>query len=564
MKPHFRTLDFISNTVRLKEILFVLARHGFGEVIETLGLPNSWIETLIREKPGNQTIWKRIRLTLEDLGPTFVKFGQVLVNRPDLLPEPLLTELRQLRSQVRPVPFEDMRDLLERELGGPVESVFASFDTTPKASGSIGQVYRARLRAECADVAVKVQRPGIRKAIRADIDIMRWLANRLHDNLDDLRPYDLPDIVESTGEGMTQELDFSIEAINATLFNRSNPYAGTVFAPHVHEAYTTPLLAISEWVEGLAPDAATLPPEISAKLARNGGDSVFHQIFLSGFFHGDPHCGNVLITPDHRICFIDWGLAGQLTRAMRYFLADLFSAVASADAEKVVQVASMMAETNRRVDTIKAEKEVALVLRRYVPKLQSNDVLGTIILELLYVLASNGIRLARDYSLLAKAVISIEEVGHTLDPNFDVRAVSKPFLERLARERWDPRNVIRLSLSGLLNNARRLQEIPQDLQRLLRNVTDGEWRLNMRLEGMSSAEESFDSGVNRLVLALITASLIMGSSFIMASTIDKETSLGELFELPAVVGTLGYVLSGFFGVITIIDILRHGRHKRRR
>ncbi len=561
MTPHFKPLDFFANTVRLKEIIFVLARRGFGELIEGIGLPTSWIKPIIKEERSGQTIWQRIRLTLEDLGPTFVKFGQVLSTRPDVLPEPLIAELKHLRNRVRALPWEDMQRVLTNELSAAPSEVFSAFGETPAASGSIGQVYRATLRGTGSEVAVKIQRPGIRKAIRSDIDIIRWFARQLHEKFDDLKPYDLPEVVQATGEGILQELDFTIEADNADLFNSINHAPDEVFAPHVYHEFTTTRLTVTEWVTGVFPGDVSVPEVIRREAAVKGGRSVFNQIFLAGYFHGDPHGGNIMITPDGRACFIDWGLAGQLTREMRYNLADLFSAVASGDAEKVVRVAVLMSDGTRRIDRVKLEKDIALVLRRFHPEFQRGEKFGEVVMQLIYIFGSNGIRVARDYSLLAKAVISIEEVGYTLDPHFDMRAVGQPILKKLNYERWNPRSMLRQFLWNARNNLHRLRELPQDLQRFFRHLEDGEIKINMRHEGVEKAGEEFSSGVNRLSLAILTGCLIIGSSFVLASTVDKDTTLPQLFKVPALFGSVGFILSGVFGIITIIDIVRHGKHK---
>lgn len=539
----------------------VLVRRGFGEFVELVGLPQSWFKSLASDVSHETTLWQRIRLTLEDLGPTFVKFGQVLATRPDLLPEPLVLELKGLRNQARPVPFEQLRPVLEAELGRPLEDVFSTFDTVPSASGSIGQVHRAHLRDNRQMVAVKIQRPGIRQAIRSDIEIIGWLARRLNEKITEFTPYDLPGIVEATGEGMMHELDFTIEANNAALFNHLNPFPKEVFAPQVFEAFTTERLTVTAWVDGLTPGDATIPASTARRVAAAGGRSVFHQIMLAGFFHADPHTGNLLVTPDGRACFLDWGMTGQLTREMRYFLADLFSAIAASDAEKVVRIADIMAQSKRRIDRTKLEKEVNFVLRRYGSRFEVGEEMGRVMIDLLYVFGSNGITLARDYSLLAKAILSIEEVAHCLDPAFDVRALAKPFLKKLAEERWSPANLARQSWWNLLNNFRRLRELPQDVQRFLRHLEDGEIRVNLRHEGLVEAGQELTSGVDRLVLAVITAALIIGSSFIMASTVDDQTSTAELFRLPTAFGTIGYLLSALFGVWTVINILRHGRQR---
>ncbi len=557
-----KTLDLLSNAVRAKEIVTVLVRRGFGDILAELGLPKSWLSHFVPQESLNQNIWQRIRGTLEDLGPTFVKFGQVLSSRPDIAPEPLIQELKKLRSQVKPVPFEEMQAVLHAELSCDYNEHFSDFNTIPVACGSIGQVYKATLKESGEPVAVKIQRPNIKKAIKADIEIIGWIVKQLHEKVEDLRPYELPEVVASVGKGIMEELDFSIEANNAHLFNLINPYKEEVFAPKVYTDFTCARLNVCEWIEGVSPSDAKLPDEEAKRLARVGGKSVFHQIVLSGFFHADPHGGNIMITADGRLCFIDWGLAGQLTREMRYFLADLFSAIASNDPEKVVRVAMLMAMGKTRVNETQLEKEVGFVLRQYQSKFGHGEAIGNIVIDLLFVFGQNGIHLARDYSLLAKAIISIEEVGMTLDPKFDIRTIAKPFLQKLNKERWNPINMVKAQWWDFQNHFRRLRELPGEIQRFFRHLEDGEIKIRMEHTGIAEAGEVFEAATNRMVLAIITAFMLLSSAIMVAATAPDNPDLLDLYSsLPSFIGMMGFKASIVFGILIMWDIVRHGRHK---
>ncbi len=553
-------LDLYSNAVRAKEILTVLVRHGFGDLLEQLGIPKGWANRLIPAEVQHLNLWQRIRIVLEDLGPTFVKFGQILSTRPDVLPEPLIIELKQLRSKVRPVPFEEIEPILLTELPSDIEAHFSEFDKPPFACGSIGQVYRATLRSTGEKVAVKVQRPGLVKPIKADIEIIGWLAKQLHDKVEELRPFDLPDIVAETGRGIMQELDFTIEARNAEHFTSLNVNPEEIFAPKVYDEFTTGRLTVTQWIDGVSPGDPSISPEDGVRLAEIGGNSIFHQIVISGFFHADPHAGNILITEDRRVCLIDWGLAGQLTRQMRYFLADLFSAIASSDPEKVVRVVNVMDLGKRRIDDTKLEKEIGFILRKYQNKFGRNEPVGEIVLELLYVFGQNGITLARDYSLLAKAIVSIEEAGLSLDPKFDIRSIARPYLQKLTYERWNPGNVFKQSWWNLKSHISKLRELPGEIQRFFRNLEDGDLAIKLKHEGLESLVNALNSGVNRLSFSLIIAALLVGSSYIISGIIQAGTYSGRWIMH---IATAGFIGAGALGVWLIIDIFRHGRHKRK-
>ncbi|MCB0387096.1 MAG: AarF/ABC1/UbiB kinase family protein, partial [Bdellovibrionales bacterium] len=309
MKP----LSIVNNAVRAKEIVTILLRFGFEDLLRRLAIPQRWLDRFVPSESAGMDICERARRVFEALGPTFIKLGQILSTRQDVLPPSLIEEFSKLRNQVGALPFEKMEPILNQELGCEWEDVFSELDPVCVAAGSLGQVYRARLKNSGDLVAVKLQRPGIVRMVMADFEIIGWFAKKMDQHIEELRPYDIPGVVNEAKEGLIRELDFSNEARNATFFNNSNPFPDRVFAPHVYEEFTTRRLMIAEWVDGVLPGEADLPEEELRKLAQAGGDSVFHQIVINGFFHADPHPANVLITPDQRLCFIDWGLAGQLT-----------------------------------------------------------------------------------------------------------------------------------------------------------------------------------------------------------------------------------------------------------
>ena len=547
-------LHKLNNLVRFTEIVTVLIRNGFLEFLEQIEAPPSWLTKRTPLRPERLNIWQRIRVTAEDLGPTFVKFAQVISSRADLLPEPLIAELKRLRNEVRPVPWELMRPLLERELKGSVDEVFAQFNPVPVAAGSIAQVYKAKLHSG-EFVAVKAQRPRLRKEMKSDLEIIHWFAQKMQLHLPELRAYDLPTVVSETGENMLLELDFTIEARNTEYFNQTNPYPEEIFAPKVFESFTTSRVLVLEWVEGVEPAKVDLPQNVRSRLAETGGRSVFNQIMISGFFHSDPHTGNLLITPDARICLIDWGQAGQLTRQMRYFLADLFSAISRDDPEKVVRIVMANAITKRRVDPTLLEKDLRIMMRKYSEKDKGRE-LGRIILDLLFVFGSHGIRLARDYAMLAKAVLAIEEVGEILDPAFDIRSISEPFLRELNVERWSPHTLSHLLYWYWRSTLRHAREIPGTIIRLLRNLEEGEFSINFVHKGLDGLRDSFEHGVNRLVLAIIIAAMLLSSSLIVS-----RATPADLMRFPYDLGKWGFVVAMIFGCWLLWITVRHGRKK---
>ena len=550
-----KPLSLIKNAVRAKEIVAILVRYGFDDLLEQLGTPPGWLKRLVPRKWEGMNSWQRIRHTCEELGPTYVKIAQLLSTRPDVLPQPLIEEFKKLRDDVTPIPFENIKPVLVEELDVLIEEAFTEFQRDPIACGSLGQVYKARLSENDQWVTVKIQKPGIKKEIEADLEIIGWFARQFNDRFSELKPFNFPDVVEQTKRGLLRELDYTNEARNATLFNTLNTYPEKVFAPEVVHSLTTRRILVTDWIEGQKIDACTFSEEEGRTLARIGGDSIFHQIVITGFFHADPHEGNLLVTKENRICILDWGLTGQMTRRMRYFLADLLGAIASQDAEKVVRVAARMSRDNRRINTHELEKQVTGILHKYPELTLAKNVVGNILVELLYVFGSNGIHLARDYTLLARAVIAMEETGKSLDPGFNIPSIALPFLKDLSWDRWNPVNVLKQGYIFLLDSFLKLNELPGDVQRILRRIEEEDLSIKLYHRGLDEISELLDHGVNRLTMAIIIGALIIGSSTVITTGVKPH-----IWGFPAI-GIIGYMLSALLGIWIVFDILRHGRHK---
>ena len=547
--------ELVSNAVRAKEIIGVFARHGFAEVLEQLHPPKGVLERF-RRGPRQHTPWERLRMAAEELGPTFVKAGQLLSMRPDVLPEPLIYELRKLQGEVKALPFDQIRAVLQEELGVDPDSLFADMENTPVASASLAQVYRARLREGGQLVAVKVQRPGLRKHVDADLELMAFFAGQLHQRVPSLAPYDLPGVVAELRGAFEREMDFRNEARNLRYFNTTNPSTRSVFAPRIHEHLTRPRVLVMDFVEGVSLDKAGLDAGNAATLAREGARSLFHQILVAGFFHADPHGGNLLVCPDGRLCVLDWGQVGQLTRRMRHFLADLFEAADAQDAERIVSSASLLAAPGRRPDFRAMEKEVLFALREHLNENVGERHVGRVILALLHILGRNGIHVTQDYCLMAKAVLSIEESARALDPNFSLRDAAAPALRQLHRERYSPGVVAAQFRRLLAGAASRLGDMPVDLHRLAQRISQDDLTINFQHRGLEDLDDAINKASSRLTLALIVAALIIGSSLVIHAGV-KPLVLGGVSAL----GLCGYLLSMLIGLWIVLDIFRHGGHR---
>lgn len=546
MKP----FNYLANAVRAPEIVAILVRWGFEDLLLKLDTPKFLLQNLVRKKIAHLTPYERVRNACEELGPIFVKFGQILSTRPDRLPEQLVMELKKLRSQVKPQPYAKVKQVLLKDLGSPLDEIFQEFGQEPVAAGSLGQVYKGQLRANGRWVAVKVQRVDVRKVVSSDLEIMGWFARQLHNRIEELKPYNLPTLVEEVEKRLEKELDYRNEASNAEIFRALNRDFENVFTPKVHTEFTTQRILVTDWIEGTHPHDAKLEPEKARKLAKLGGESVFHQIVGTGFFHSDPHSGNTLITDDKKICWLDWGQAGQITLEMRYLLASLLAAITDQDAERVIHIAERMAENNYRVNRRALSKEVTFLLNKYRNFGPSGTKIGTVGLEMLYIFGRNGIEVSGDYALLSKAILCVEETARTLDPDFDIMSVAQPFLSELRREQFSLQTIKRLMVYPFTKTFRTMQLLPETIQRILRRIEKEDLQINFHHTGTERLEETFNSSMNRLTIGVILGSLIIGSSLVIT------TGVGPLLWGFPTIGILGFLVSGVLGIYIVVSILR--------
>lgn len=550
-----RTFDFLAHAVRAKEIFSVLARYGFANLLQQAEAPTGMWRRILPEPAEKRTTEERLRMAAEELGPTFVKFGQLLSMRPEILPQSYILELGKLQNSVQALPFSDMLPVLEQALGKPYTEVFEDFETQPAASASLAQVYKARIRGTGDVVAVKVQKPGITRTIEIDLDLAGWVASQLHQRSHELRPFDLPAVVEEVRSAIIEELDFRLEANNQDYFNVVNPHPEQVFAPKVYKELSSERVMVSAWVEGTSPAKSLLPREQLKEIAGNGAKSLMHQILVDGFFHADPHAGNVVITLDGRLAFIDWGMVGNLTRRLRHALGDFLVAAMDQDAERLVRIATELAPSEARLNQRLLEQRVLVVLRQDLNFTTGRLQMGRAMLRLLYVLGKNGIPLSRDFSIMAKAVLSFEEIGWILDPDFDLKTFATPLVRQQQRDGWSPNSILRTLAATARSTLLGLRDIPTEINRLMRRLEHDNLTVNFQHRGLEPLQDTVKAAANRIALGVIVGSLVVGSSLIVTTGAGPR-----LFGYPAL-GIVGYLISAVIGLAIIYDIVRYGRHK---
>lgn len=512
--------DAGKNLARLREISAIVARHGFGQffekarIFERLGFRPKVVEPSQRlSTPA------RFKQLLVELGPTFVKLGQVLSSRPDILPPEWVRELSTLQDQVPELPVDEIRRVVEEGLGKPVAELFQSIDVEPLASASIAQVHGARTL-DGIDVVVKVQRPGIGESIRADLDLLYYFAQFLEKVVEETGVYTPTGIVEEFERSLTQELDFLNEAANVRQFHRNNEGRETVVIPRVFETLTCRTVLTLERLHG---DKITSldPARFDRKVvATNLINAVFEHLFVDGLFHGDPHPGNVFVLDGNRIGLVDFGLVGRMSRHMQETLVVLCLAVALRDPDTVARLLYKVGVPDRRIDLAQFRADIAVILDRYMP-LQLQDIKSaSVVGDLLELALRYRIKVPKEYAILSKAAITAEGVVRELYPEMDIAAMAMPHAKRLLYDRMSPDSGSGMGLRTLLQAQGLLSELPLQLSQILMDLEGGRFTVTMKNEDVAQLVQAV-RWLGIVVFSGLTASaLIIGAFSMLAAQTD--------------------------------------------
>ncbi|MCA1905889.1 MAG: hypothetical protein LDL11_04775, partial [Desulfarculus sp.] len=513
---------------RLADVAAVLVKNGFADLAERLDLPGrrEKLESLEGERLKRRySVWARLRMVAEDLGPTFVKLGQLMSQRPDLLPAGLVYEFRKLQDQVTPESPAVIRQAVDKALGRPLEEVFAEFSPEPLASASLAQVHRARRIDDGRWVAVKVRRPGIIPKIEADLALLAGIVKTLSQHLEFLENYDLPGLVAEISQNLRQELDFSREARNLRTARVRLADHRRIIIPAPHGDISGPSLLVMDLLHGQRLDQAGLDPEQRAEAARLLATSILDQVLVHGFFHADPHFGNLLVSqePDGvRLALLDWGLVGRLTPRMRYLVGDMLSAVVAQDASEMVRVLTEMGVAPGTGENPALAQDLEDLLERVhsVP-LGEIDTAG-LLMELMEISRRNHTRLQVQYALMQKTFMEMEGVCRELDPGFNPVEVARPVVRKLWLERWKPGLVLRQIGQHLRDGLTLIKDLPSRLDRVLAQVERGELGVEFKHKGLGPLTKAIEESSNRVAVGLIVAALIVGSSMIITTGVEPK------------------------------------------
>ena len=536
---------------RFKDIVVTLFRYGFDDVVERLDLPGKVIFEKIRKVDREMSTWERIRHMLVDLGPTYIKFGQIMSLRPDLIPRPLILELRKLQDEVAPVEYGDIREVVEKNLQRPLSEVFSFFDEEPLAAASLSQVHRAILRGTKEVVAVKVQRPRIRQIIEPDLYILSRIAGQLHERMEWGKTYDLPKLGQEIRKTLLRELDFTREARHMKICRNNFSEVEEVYIPRLYEDYCSEHVLTMELVQGIKMKDLGPDHDLNRELlARRGLRLTVKQVLEDGFFHADPHPGNVMILEDNVFCLMDWGMVGRLTRKMRYELIDLINAVVDKDSEKIQEILLDLARADGSRPERKMEREILDILDIY-HSLPIQDLnLGQLLLDITTMLRENKLRVPPDLAVMIKALITAEGTARELYPELNIVEEAEPFVKKLALERWKPHVLwrdLRRNFSTLFTLQR---ELPLRLRQIVEKIDRGELNIRFQHANLGGLRSTLENITNRLTLGIIVAALIVASSMIITTGVKPL-----LFGFPAL-GIIGYLVSGVLGLWLIYNILR--------
>ncbi len=542
-----RPLRVLRNLGRGREIAAVLLNHGFGDVAGRLGV-RRWLFWRHYESPP-LTVAVRLRLAAEALGPTFIKFGQVVSTRPDLVPADVTHELSKLRENVPPFRPEEATAEIERSLGRPVSQLFASFDPVPIAAGSLGQVHKATF-SNGTPLAVKVRRPGIVAEVERDISLMFDLASLVERRVPETRIFDPVGLVRHFTRTIRRELNYLREARTMDEFSRLFREERGLVVPAVFLEHCSESVLVMEYVEGLPvddADAIDAAGVYRSDVATTGARVFMKMAFDLGLFHGDPHPGNVRVLQNGAICLYDFGMIGLLDDKMRERLITLFASVAHKDANAACRVLKELGEPFGYVDDALLMADVRDFIGAYYGVPLEKVQVGRLLHDFLSILSSHRIRCPGDLMLLVRAVVALEGTGRQLDPHFNLAEHLAPFIEAMVRRRDDPKRLADRFLLKSADLAEVAGRLPFRVDRLLEKINDDELTVQVDMSNVDRLATELDRSSNRLAIGMVMSALVLASALLIRSAPDSHW-----FAVPI------FLLSSLLGLWLIYGIFRSG------
>ena len=549
------------NLARYRQILAVLFKYGFGEFVDALNIEQYLeisMKMLFKKEPKNVeklTRPERMRMVLEELGPTFIKFGQILSTRTDLIPYDYIKEFEKLQDDVPSFSYDEVRWCIEAELGKSPDAVFKSFEPQPLAAASIGQVHRARLQ-NGEQVVVKVQRPGIQRIIETDLEIMLHLASLMERHLEELEVQHPTRIVGVFARSIEKEINYKLEASNVERFARNFLEEPNVYVPKVHRRLSTNRIITMEFVDGVkASDLVSLQQMGNdlQLIAARGMNLVLKQIFVHGFFHADPHPGNIFVLPGETICFIDFGMMGRISQKERSDFAELVMHMVRRDEKKVVNALLRITYHADSLDLSSLEDDLGELVDRYIGLPLKEIEVGPLMQQVIEIVSRYKLSLKPNFYLLVKAATTIEGLGRVLDPDFDIVKHAGPFIKKIQMDKLNPKKIFDDITQSSTELLQLIRDIPAGLRDVLTLTRQGKIKIEFEHRGLEALYEHLEQITNRIAFAIVLAALIVGSSLIVLAGVPPKWN-----DIP-IIGLAGFLLAGVMGFWLLISMLRHGK-----
>jgi ubiquinone biosynthesis protein len=541
---------------RLREIAGILMKYGFRDLIDRLKLGKDVVKvtgadgSTVKKVPSSR--WIRIRLTFEELGTTYIKLGQMMSNRSDIFPKELVEELEKLQDEVPPFKTEDAIHILETDLGRPLTEVFEYFDKKPLASASISQVYRARLRDPQQEVAVKIQRPNLKNHIETDLSILKESANIFEDYIPEVKQFSIYDFLMEFELALNKELNFKAEANNILKFKKRLEKQPYLHVPQVYEDYCSRRVIIMEYLGGVKINnykklqERPYNPEL---IAMRYLDLYFDQIFTYGIFHADPHPGNVFVFPDNTLAFIDFGIIGLVHKRDRDLLTAIILGIEEKDAKRILRAFQKVTPTpvdNQIELEYRINELIEDVSFQEIADIDVHEIgnrVRALVMEYNIIIPSN-------FFLLSKALSLVEGTVKRLNPELKIEKAITPHARKLLLQRINPVNIFKSLLFSSVDLASIIREIPADAEEIIKKIKEGTINMNLEHRGLDNLVQTFNKVVNRVVLSLLQAALLISSALIILAKIPPRWN-----EI-SILGLGGFLISGILALILIYRIIR--------